>query len=117
MMGRPIIIAALLAVLAMPSFAEEASEDTFTTVSCTGTTGEALAANAGRTAALFINDGTSDIYIKMGEDAVANQGIRLNANGGNYFMSGSNENLRRQAVNCITSSATVVLSVVEWAVQ
>jgi PBP1b-binding outer membrane lipoprotein LpoB len=98
-------------------FAEEAPNDTFTTASCTSSTGEALAANNGRTAALFINTGTSTIYLKMGEAAVDVEGIMLSASGGNYFMSAENGNLRRQVVNCITSSATVVLSVVEWAVQ
>ncbi len=92
----------------------EATNEIFTTASCTGTTGAALAANAGRISALFINDGTSVIYLKVGEIAVANEGIRLNANGGSYYISQKEGNLDREAVNCVTVSATVVLTVTEW---
>ncbi len=94
--------------------AGEATNEIFTTASCTNGTGAALAANQGRVSALFINDGTSTIWIKVGEDAVANEGIRLNALGGSYYISDKDSNLDREAVNCITASATVVLLVVEW---
>ena len=46
--------------------------------------------------------------------AVANEGIRLNANGGSYYIFDGDGNLDRDAVNCITASATVVLLVTEW---
>ena len=94
--------------------AREAADETFTTASCTGSTGEGLAANLGRRAALLVNDGTSTIWIKVGEDAVANEGIRLNANGGSYYISSSAANYSTGAVNCITASATVVILVSEW---
>ena len=95
-------------------YAGEATNKVFTTASCTGTTAAALAANQGRVSALVINDGTSVVWIKVGEVAVANEGIRLNANGGSYYITNANGNLDRAAINCITASATVVLLVVEW---
>ncbi len=94
-------------------YAGEATNKVFTTASCTGTTAAALAANQGRVSALVINDGTSVVWIKVGEVAVANEGIRLNANGGSYYITNANGNLDRAAINCITASATVVLLVVE----
>ena len=47
----------------------------------------ALAANAMRVYALFVNDSNSPIYLSLGAAAVTNQGIRLNANGGSYEIS------------------------------
>ncbi len=44
----------------------------------------ALAANAGRREATFVNDSDETIYLRLGTDAVMNSGIRLNANGGSY---------------------------------
>ncbi len=96
------------------AYAQEATFETHTTASCTNSTSEALASNEGRISALLVNDGTSTIWIKVNEAAVANEGIRLNANGGSYYISMGEGNLDREAVNCITASATVVLLVTEW---
>lgn len=41
-----------------------------------------LAANTARKAAIIVNDSDETIYLKYGTTAVANSGIRLNANGG-----------------------------------
>ena len=116
--GRPVVAAAaLLLLLAWPGgdgLGREAADETFTTASCTNSTGEALAANLGRRAALLVNDGTSTIWIKVGAAAVANEGIRLNANGGSYYIASDAANYSTGAVNCITASATVVLLVSEW---
>jgi len=65
----------------------------------------ALAANADRLTALFINDGANTIYLMEGAAAVANQGIRLNANGGSYQMSQPIGNLYRGAVYAIAAVA------------
>lgn len=92
----------------------EATFEVHSVVSCTSSTGAALAANGGRVSALLVNDGTSVIYIKIGEAAVASEGIRLNANGGSYMISPKEGNMDREAVNCITASATVVILVTEW---
>jgi len=48
----------------------------------TTTSQTAVAASDGRKWLLLINDSDTDIYINMGGTAVANTGIRLNANGG-----------------------------------
>lgn len=74
---------------------------TYTTLSVTTTSQAALAANANRLYALFVNDSDVVIYLKNGATAVANQGIRLNASGGSYEMSKKAGNLYRGAVNAI----------------
>lgn len=45
-----------------------------------------LAANAARMFAVFTNDSANIIYLCLGTPAVANRGIRLNANGGQYII-------------------------------
>ena len=72
-----------------------------TAVNVTTTTGAVLAANANRLYALLVNDSDTVIYIKLGAAAVANQGIRLNADGGNYEMSAMLGNLYTGAINGI----------------
>ena len=108
------VLSGLILVGGTYAFAQEATFETHTTASCTNSTSEALASNEGRISALLVNDGTSTIWIKVNEAAVANEGIRLNANGGSYYISMGEGNLDREAVNCITASATVVLLVTEW---
>ena len=76
-------------------------------------TTEALAANTSRRYALFENDSDEIIYIKIGADAVLNQGIRLNASGGSYEMSAEIGNLATGAVNAICTSGSKVLLVTE----
>ena len=63
----------------------------------------ALAANANRKAALFINDSAAEIYLKVGAAAVANQGIRLNASGGSFQLDSTLPS--RAAVNAIAVAA------------
>jgi len=112
--GYGIVIVVALIMLAIVASAREATNETHAAISCTSSTGEALAENGGRVSALFINDGTSTIWIAINQSAVANEGIRLNANGGSYYITDADGNLDRDAVNCITASATVVLLVTEW---
>ncbi len=73
----------------------------------------ALAANANRLYAAFVNDGTEAIYLKLGVAAVMNQGIRLNAAGGSYEMSREIGNLYVGAVNGICASGGMTLVVTE----
>ena len=73
----------------------------FSATTCANTTTEALSATLTRFSALFINESTQTIWLKINENAVANQGIRLNANGGSYYMSSSTGNLDTEAVDCI----------------
>jgi len=50
----------------------------------TTTAQKLLGTNPTRTYALFVNDSVETVYLGLGKDAVANRGIRLNANGGSY---------------------------------
>ena len=106
-----------LAVFGLGASAREAAFEVFTAVSCANSTTEALAANTGRMAALLINNSTQTIWIKINEAAAANEGIRLNANGGSYFISkdGMYGNLDSEAVNCIVASGTGTILATEWA--
>jgi len=74
---------------------------THTAVNVTTGSGEVLASNANRLYALLVNDSDTTIYIKLGAAAVVNEGIRLNALGGNYEMSAMLGNLYTGAINGI----------------
>lgn len=108
------IVVGFLLLFSPGGEAVESVFETHTTASCTGTSGVALAANVGRTAALLVNDATSPTYLRIDATAVASEGIRLNANGGNYYISDKEGNLDREAINCITGGTTNVLLVIEW---
>lgn len=66
------------------------------------TTTEILAAVTNRVSATFVNDSDETIYLAVGVDAVMNQGIRLNANGGSYEINFTNMDTR--AVDAICAS-------------
>lgn len=99
------------------AFGREAALENFTMASCGTSTTLALAANAGRISALFVNDGGNPIYIKIGEDAVLNEGIRINGNGGSYYMTDADGNRDTEVVNCIVAAATESLIVTEWSTE
>jgi hypothetical protein len=87
-----------------------------TAVAVAVTTTAAKAANTNRIGLLLVNDSDTTIYIKIGADAVLNQGIRLNANGGSFEMNAALGNLASGAVNAIHGgSSTKALLVTEWA--
>ena len=73
----------------------------------------ALAANANREYAMFINDSNEVIYMKVGVVAVQNEGIRLNASGGSYEMNRQIGNLDTRVVNAICASGGKELLVTE----
>lgn len=73
--------------------------------------GTALAANSSRVYALFINDSDTTIYLSTSAAAAVNTGIRLNANGGSYEMTGLN--LYKGIVRAIASGANKTLLVLE----
>ena len=104
----------ILLVGVIAGFGREASSQTFTTGSCTGTSSEMLASNGVRRAALIVNDGTATVWIKIGATALANEGIRLNANGGSYYIALGAPNYDTEAVNCISAGATIVILLSEW---
>ncbi len=60
------------------------------TTDVTITTAVVLAANKFRTCAEFVNDSDQVIYLRLGQAAVLNTGIRLNASGGSYEINLSN---------------------------
>ena len=76
---------------------------THTVASVTSSSGLALASNVNRKYALLVNDSSTDQYIKLGETAVNNQGIRLNAGGGSYEISAVNNNLYTGVINIIST--------------
>jgi hypothetical protein len=86
---------------------------THTAVTVAVGTTAALAANADRVYALFVNDADEAIYLKFGAAAAMNTGVRLNANGGSYEMSASLGNLYGGVVNAICASGGKVLLVLE----
>jgi hypothetical protein len=60
---------------------------------------ELVPANANRKYLLIVNDSNVIIYISLGGNAAVGKGIRLNANGGNYEMSGAFGNLFLGVIN------------------
>ena len=93
--------------------AEKYTTPTHTQPSIGATTTEALASNANRLYALLENDSNETIYLKLGAAAVLNQGIRLNANGGNYEMSKLLGKLYTGAINAICATGGKTLLVLE----
>jgi len=100
-------------VLTEPSGPGTYTTPTHTAPSIGAATTAALALNANRLYALLVNDSDEVIYIKLGADAVLNQGIRLNAYGGSYEMSKKLGNLYTGAINGICASGSKVLLVTE----
>ena len=62
-----------------------------------------IAENQRRAYLCLVNDSDTTVYLAFGPAASANSGIRLNANGGSYEMSGSN--VWRGKINGILASA------------
>ena len=86
---------------------------TFTTSGPTigNTSTTALAANANRKNATFVNDSDETIYLARGATAVMHQGPRLNANGGSFEINANN--LYTGIVTGICASGGKVLCVEE----
>lgn len=59
----------------------------FSSVEVQKTTTLVLASQPSRTNVLLVNDSDQVIYLMFGADAVLNEGIRLNAEGGSYELS------------------------------
>ncbi len=108
------LILMLFVAVGSVAFAREADTEVHAAVTCANTSTEALAVNGGRVSALFVNDSTQTIWIAINQAAVANEGIRLNANGGSYYISDLDGNLDREAVNCIVAAGTGIILVTEW---
>lgn len=103
--GNTITVDGSVTVSSEPSGAGTITTLTSTEAAVTNASGAALATNANRKYALFINDSANTIYLMVGATAVANKGIRLNASGGSYEMSPKIGNLSTAAVNAIAGVA------------
>ena len=86
---------------------------THSTAALTTTSAEVLAANRQRKYALLVNDGTVDAYVFLGGTAVANQGVRINANGGSFEMSELMGNLYKGVINGILAAGTATMLITE----
>jgi len=86
---------------------------THTAVTVGNTTTAVIAANAARKYLLLVNDSDEAIYVNLGGAAVANTGVRINANGGSLELSVQHANLYAGAVNAICASGSKKLLVTE----
>lgn len=77
---------------------------THTIGTVTTSSGTVLAANANRKYALLVNDSDANVYFALGGAAVANQGIRVNAGGGNYEMKSGEGEVYTGRIEAIHSS-------------
>lgn len=83
------------------------------TVSVGTATGTVLAANANRRYLLLQNDGTTDIYLRLGASAALNTGIRLVSGGGAYEMSRGAANVFNGEIQGIAGAAATRLMYTE----
>lgn len=77
---------------------------------------EVLGVNSQRGYVLLINDSDENMYISLGGDAVLNQGIRLNAEGGSLEIGIGQDNYWG-TVNAICSSGGKNITVMELNVK
>jgi len=92
---------------------EKYTTPTHSAVTVGSSTTEVLAASATRLYVLLVNNSSEDIYIKLGAEAVMNQGIRINAGGGSYEMSKLIGNLYVGVINGICTSGSKILLATE----
>ncbi len=83
--------------------------DTFATVGAVSTL--LLAENQSRVEAIFVNDGDESVYLARGNAAVIGSGIRLNANGGSYYI--GTENMFLGAIYGICENGQLNMTVSE----
>ena len=69
-----------------------------------------VAANPKRTDLVLVNDSDEAIYITRGNDAVMNEGIRLNATGGSYEINADNIYLGAIYAICTSGSKNLTVS-------
>ena len=81
---------------------------TNTKVSVGSSSTTVLALNANRIAAILVNDSDEEIYVSLSGTAVMNEGIRLNASGGNLI-----ETEYTGIITAICASGSKNLTVVE----
>ncbi|MEX2395875.1 MAG: hypothetical protein WD491_02570 [Balneolales bacterium] len=84
-----------------------------TTKTIGSTTTEVIAKNNSRRYLLLVNDSNEDMYIKLGVDAVMNEGIRIPSDGGSYEMTAGEGNVWQGAIDAICSSGSKTILVAE----
>lgn len=80
--------------------------------SSAGSSIEILKENPARRYALFVNDSDTVMYLRLGQEAAVNRGIRLNASGGSYEINSTN--LYPGRICFICSAASKNLMFIEW---
>lgn len=80
-------------------------------ISVANTSTTILSATANRKSVVIVNDSDESIYLALGNTALMNQGIRINANGGAYEIGSTN--LYIGAIYGICSSGSKVVTVTE----
>ena len=93
------------------SMQHDFSSATSSSVTVGSTTTVLLAANEARKYAVIVNDSDEAMYISLGADAVANNGIRLNASGGTLEIAGDEP--FRGAINGICASGSKNIATLE----
>jgi len=73
---------------------------------------EVLPHNPERKYALLVNDSVNTIWLSLGAPAAANQGIRLNAQGGAYEINSTN--LFKGRIYAVASAAASKIMITEW---
>lgn len=86
----------------------KSAQATTTSVTVGDTSTAVVASNGERIKVILINDSNETIYLAYGADAVANQGVRLNASGGSIV-----EGEFTGAINAICSSGSKNLTVID----
>jgi|TARA_Y100000310_G_scaffold342905_1_gene448170 hypothetical protein len=87
---------------------KESSANSNTKVSVGNTSTTIIALNASRRFVLIVNDSDEDIYLNLSGTAVINEGIRINANGGNYY-----EDIYTGIITGICASGSKNVTIVE----
>ena len=80
-------------------------------VTITTTSTEMVAGNDARTYCAVINNGNKDVWMNVGEDAVAEKGVLIGRNGGFYEL--NQAALNTKAINGITVNGTSEISFLE----
>ncbi len=84
---------------------------TNTSVTVGATSTAVLSANSDRNFVEIVNDSDEVIYLKLGSSATMNSGIRINANGGSFWI--GKDNLYTGAITAICASGSKNITVVE----
>ena len=84
------------------------------TATATSTSSQVAAANASRGELCIVNESAGEVWLGLGEDAVAHQGPYLRPYGGSWWTP-ANDQIFAGAVNCICEgSGSLILTYYEY---